>query len=179
MTGCNLLRFDPSLSVQPETTTADSPTGLGVDVKVPQSEDPGSLATPPLRDGAVTLPAGLTVNPASATGLGACSEAQIGLGSAAAPSCPEASKIGTVEVDTPLLGTTLVGSVYLAAQNENPFHALLAGYIVIDDPTTGTIVKIPEPDPEPADGSDRGVVQRSPAVPRQRVEVALLRRREG
>ncbi len=166
VTGCNRLQFHPSISVQPEIMAADAPTGLGVDLKVPQNEDPGSLATPPLRNGAVTLPLGMTLNPAAASGLDACSEAQIGLGSAAAPSCPEASKIGSVEVETPLIGGTLVGSVYLARQNENPFHTLLAGYIVIDDPTTGTIVKIPgNLTPNPATGQITGSFDEDPQFP--------------
>jgi hypothetical protein len=166
VTGCNLLRFEPSLSVQPETTAADSPTGLGFELKVPQSEEPGGLGTPPLRDAAVKLPAGLTVNPSAATGLGACSEAQIGLGSPDAPTCPESSKVGTVEVNTPALAGTLVGSIYLAAQNENPFHTLLAGYIVIDDPTTGVVVKIPgNLTPDPVTGQITGVFKENPQFP--------------
>ncbi len=173
VTGCNLLRFEPSLALQPETTTADSPTGLNVAIKVPQSEDPETLATPPLRDASVVLPAGLTVNPAAAGGLAACSEAQIGWqgGSlsdftASAPSCPEASKIGSVEVSTPLVEGTLVGSVYLARQNENPFHTLLAGYIVIDDPVTGVVVKIPgNLTPDPVSGQVTGVFRENPQFP--------------
>jgi hypothetical protein len=166
VTGCDQLRFTPSLSVQPETTTADSPTGLDVELKVPQTETPGSLATPPLRDAAVSLPAGLTVNPAAAGGLGACSEAQIALASPDPPSCPESSKVGTVEVTTPLIGSTLTGSIYLATQNENPFHALLAGYIVIDDPATGVVIKIPgNLTPNPATGQITGVFDDGPQFP--------------
>ncbi len=166
VTGCNLLHFEPTLGVQPETTMADSPTGLEVELKVPQHEQSGTLATPPLRDATVTLPAGLTVNPSSATGLGACTEAQIGLGNAAQPSCPESSKIGTVEVRTPLVEGVLTGSIYLAAQNENPFHTLLAGYIVIDDPTTGVVVKVPgNLTPDPGTGQITGSFKDSPQFP--------------
>ncbi len=163
VTGCNELSFDPSLSAQPETTTADSPTGLDLALRNPQSEDPGTLATPPLRNATVALPAGLTINPAAASGLGACTEAEIDLGGAGAPSCPESSKIGTVEVTTPLLAGTLQGSIYLATQNENPFHSLLAGYVVIDDPRTGTIIKIPgNLTPNPSTGQITGVVDNNP-----------------
>jgi hypothetical protein len=35
MTGCDRLPFNPSVSVQPDTTAADSPAGLTVDVHVP------------------------------------------------------------------------------------------------------------------------------------------------
>jgi uncharacterized repeat protein (TIGR01451 family) len=141
--GCNALAFDPSIGVQPETTAADSPSGLSVDLRVPQSENPGTLATPPLRDAVVRLPEGLTVDPSSANGLASCSLAQIALSSASPPACPEASKVGTLELSTPLLAGTLEGSVYLAAQDENPFGSLLALYVVVDDPATGVVVKIP------------------------------------
>ena len=60
-----------------------------------------------------------------------------------APSCPEASKIGSVEVTTPLLEEHLPGAVYLASQDENPFHSLIAIYIVVDDPERGIVVKLP------------------------------------
>jgi hypothetical protein len=166
VTGCNLLRFEPSLSAQPETRSADTPTGLNLEMTVPQHEEPGTLATPPLRDATVTLPAGLTINPAAAGGLGACSEAQIGLGSSAPPACPESSKIGTLEVSTPALAGILQGSIYLATQNENPFHALIAGYLVIDDPTTGVVIKVPgNLTPDPSTGQITGSFKESPQFP--------------
>jgi hypothetical protein len=166
VTGCNRLRFEPSLRVQPETSTADSPTGLDVIMHVPQSEEPTTLATPPLRDASVTLPAGLTVNPSAATGLTACSEAQIALGTNTAPGCPESSKIGTLEVRNPLVEGVLTGSIYLATQNENPFHTLLAAYLVIDDPTTGVIIKVPgKLTPDPDTGQITGSFEESPQFP--------------
>jgi hypothetical protein len=166
VTGCNLLRFDASLGAQPETTQADSPSGVNVVLRVPQNESPGTLATPPLKKAVVTLPAGLSVNPSAADGLAACSLAQIGLGSAGPPACPEASKIGSVEVSTPALAGVLEGSVYLAAQNDNPFHTLLAGYIVIDDPTTGVVIKVPgRIDPDPVTGQLTATFDEAPQFP--------------
>ncbi len=43
VTGCSALDFTPSLSVQPDTQAAGSPTGLSVDLRVPQDEslEPG------------------------------------------------------------------------------------------------------------------------------------------
>jgi hypothetical protein len=166
VTGCNKLHFNASISVQPDTTSADSSSGLDVEIKVPQSEDPATLATPPLKKGVVTLPQGVTVNPSFAEGLGACSPAQIDLASASEPSCPDSSKVGTVELQTPLLPGTLTGSVYLATQTDNPFHSLIAGYIVIDDPTTGVVVKIPgNLTPDPATGQITGVFDNNPQFP--------------
>jgi hypothetical protein len=151
ITGCNDLTFAPrAVIVEPDTHAADSPSGLDVKIEVPQPESPGVLATPPLRNATVTLPAGLTLDPSVASGLGACTERQIGwLGgsltnfTAAAPECPENSKIGSVSVQSPLLENTLSGSIYLANPNENPFGSLYAAYIVINDPATGVLVKIP------------------------------------
>jgi hypothetical protein len=166
VTGCNQLRFEPSLSLQPETTGADGATGLDVGLKLPQSEDPGTLATPPLRSASVSLPTGLSLNPSVASGLGACSEAQVGLGTAAQPACPEDSKIGSVEITTPLLEGTIVGSMYLAAQNENPFHSLFAAYIVVDDGRTGTLLKVPGMlNIDAGSGQITGVFRENPQLP--------------
>ena len=97
----------------------------------------------------MTFPEGVTVNASSAQGLGACSQAQIGIGNNNAPQCPEASKLGTVSIDTPLLSEQLKGSVYLATQGDNPFNSLLALYIAVKGP--GFWLKLPgkiEADPE-------------------------------
>jgi hypothetical protein len=171
VTGCDELRFTGSMTAQPETGVADSPSGVAVELRVPQSETPGVLATPPLRNAVVTLPAGLAVNPSAAGGLATCSMAQVGISpggepDAAAPECPEASKVGDVELETPAVAGVLQGSIYLAAQDENPFHTLLAGYIVVDDPTTGVLVKIPgRIEPDPMTGRITATFSESPQFP--------------
>ncbi len=183
VSGCNELRFQPEVfSVKPDTAAAETPTGLHLDLKIAQSERPGTLATPPLRHVRLTLPAGLTVDPSLAGGLRACSAAQVGWkggGSAsftAEPvTCPDASKIGTVELTTPLLGRVLDGSIYLAAQNENPFHSLLAAYIVVDDPTTGVVVKIPgDLTPNPLTGQITASFDQIPQLPISELKIRLF-----
>ena len=146
----------PTIVARPETTTADSPTGLLAEVHLPQSEDPDGLAEAQLKRAVVSLPPGLVLDPSVTNGLQACSLAQIGMSAtgeadAEAPSCPEASELGSAEVDTPPIDHPLPGSIYLAAQGENPSDSIFAVYLVLDDPQTGILVKVAgeiEPDPQ-------------------------------
>ena len=160
VSGCSLLDFDPSLTLRPDTDAAETPTGMEVEVKVPQSEG-AEPATSNVRDVTVSFPKGMAVNPAAADGLAACFPAQIGLKTSVGetpphfketrPQCPDGSKIGTVEVSTPLLDHTVPGAVYVAAPFANPFGTLLGVYVVIDSPQDGIVVKLAgrtEADPE-------------------------------
>lgn len=142
VTGCENLSFTPSLSVQPTVTRADTPTGLQVDLHVPQDESARGLATANLDNATVVLPQGFVVSPSAANGLVGCSEEEIELRGPSPARCPDAAKIGTVEVDTPLLSHPLPGAVYVAQPYANPFGGLLAIYIAVYDPQTGVVVKL-------------------------------------
>jgi hypothetical protein len=134
-TGCDQVPFEPAIAVKPTTTQADSPTGLEVDLTLPQDQltDPDAIATSDLKKAVVTLPEGMSVNASSVNGLGACALAQIDLdGRNTEPNCPDDSKIGTVQIQTPLFDDPFQGTVYLAAQKDNPFGSLLALYIVAE-----------------------------------------------
>jgi hypothetical protein len=127
-TGCDHLGFSPSISVAPDTSEADTPAGLTVDVKVPQeglSQIEG-LATSNIRDTTVTLPQGVVINPGQAAGLAACQASEDAVGSEGAPSCPAASKVGTVEISTPLLSNKLEGDVYVLQSNPPDLQLLVA-----------------------------------------------------
>jgi hypothetical protein len=138
--GCDRLTFAPTVNVQTEATAADSPTGLLIDVSIPQNNNPEGLAEPDLKDTVMTLPAGLSINPATADGLTGCAPSQIGLESTVPPTCPDASKIGAVEIDTPLLAHPLLGSIYLAQPSNNPFGGLLAVYVAAQE--NGIVAKL-------------------------------------
>jgi hypothetical protein len=175
LTGCSRLQFQPQIVVKPDGQEASKPTGLTVDVHVPQEVNTNAegYASSNVKDISVTFPEGMVLNPAAADGLQACSEALAGfqgfgelepgtqtpLFSAKFPQplqqgsnfCPDAAKVGTAKIVSPLLpkGQYVEGSLYLAAPapNEeagnNPFKALVAMYILAEDPVSGTVVKLP------------------------------------
>jgi hypothetical protein len=129
-TGCDKMSFGPLIEMLPETTGADEPVGTQVNVKVPQTEQPGSTATPDLRDATTTLPEGLSINPGVVAGVQACEEngpaginfdgpesEEVGPSGElqlAPGHCPAASTVGTAEAITPLLNEPVKGHVYLA-----------------------------------------------------------------
>jgi hypothetical protein len=152
MTGCEEPVFEPEVSLEPTGRQANTPTGLNVTIHVPQSEEPDEPATPPIKSTVVTLPEGMTVNPGFADGLAGCSLQQIGIEqregrfvpNANPVDCPDNSRIGEVTVKTPLLPEPVEGSMYLARQEENPFHSLLAVYLALHDTEErGVLVKVP------------------------------------
>jgi hypothetical protein len=175
---CEAPEFSPTIEAKPTTNVADAPSGLHFNLHLPQKEndDPEGLGEADLRDASVTLPKGLLVNPSSADGLDGCSASEIGLSTpvgqsqarftAKPPNCPDASKVGKVTVDTPLLDHPLPGSVYLAMPHENPFNSLLAIYITVDDPQSGVVVKLAgKVTPDPLTGQLSTTVKGSPQTP--------------
>jgi hypothetical protein len=95
LTGCNLLQFQPTLEVAPETTQADEPSGYTVDLKVPQAPNLApALATPDLRDATVTLPQGVSVSPSAADGLTGCAaEGPVGINIGSGELSPEGADL--------------------------------------------------------------------------------------
>jgi uncharacterized repeat protein (TIGR01451 family) len=127
-TGCDHLGFPPSLSVAPDTSAADTPAGLAVDVRVPQEGLSGleGIATSNIQNTTVTLPQGMAINPGQAAGLQACQTPESGIGTEGPPSCPGASKVGTDEIETPLLFHSLKGNVYVLQSNPPELKLLVA-----------------------------------------------------
>jgi hypothetical protein len=164
MTGCNKLTFAPTLSVLPDTNEADSPSGMLVKLHVPQNESVEGLTSASLRDASITLPEGVTLNPSAANGLAACSEAQFGLHNEAAVQCPNASKVGSIEIETPLLFDKMIGSAYLAEENNNPFKSTFALYVAAQG--DGAIVKVAgKVEANPVTGRLTGTFEETPEVP--------------
>jgi hypothetical protein len=199
--GCGELPFEPEIKARPSTSVTDSPAGL--DFTLHQPQDPNFTKRSPatLRDIKVAFPAGLAVNASQAGGLGACSEAQIGLigkdaegphFSKAPQSCPDAAKLGTVEVTSPALIArnsaheieekegkpvleVLRGSLYIATPFENPFATLIAAYLVIEDEKSGIVAKLAgEVRLDPQTGQVSTFFRESPELPLEDVAVHLF-----
>ncbi len=174
-TGCNALNFSPTLEARPTTNVADAASGLNVDIHVPQNQSPTSNVSAHLRKAEITLPEGLVINPSGANGLNACAPAQVDLASGEPANCPDASRVGSVEVNTPLLDHTVLGSVYVASPHDNPFNSLLALYISINDEQSGTIIKLPgEVKTDPATGQLTATFDENPQVPFEDFKVHIF-----
>jgi uncharacterized repeat protein (TIGR01451 family) len=156
MTQCEGLAFEPEVKLAPgpEAAASSTPTGLTTEVHFPPlNVHPDERVEANLKNVALTFPLGMTVSPSAANGLQVCTAAQIGLDNGDEPTCPDASKIGVVEIVTPVLEQPLRGFAYVAKQEENPFGSLLAVYLTAEgdgvsiklaghvrtDPTTGQV----------------------------------------
>ncbi|HEX2071725.1 MAG TPA: hypothetical protein VHF90_08790, partial [Thermoleophilaceae bacterium] len=175
-----------------------------VDLSVPQNDDPpgalaanpadvggapghwrsdAGLATSQLEGATVTLPEGVSLNPSAATGLQACSDAQIGVTDASSnpmlfndddpfdgqgSECPDGSRIGLVTVETPLLDDPLTGEVVLGEPKSTDPQSgqMFRLFIVVRSPQRGLVAKIfGSSVADPATGRLTTTFQRSPRVP--------------
>lgn len=136
--GCEKLSFEPRFSLLPTNQEAAAPTGVDAELVIPQNEAPEGRATSTLKSAQVTLPAGLTINPAAGDGLGACSAAEVRFERNEASQCPDSAKIGSAEMDVPALERPLHGSVY--QRTPEPGH-LFRFWLVTDE--QGVHLKLP------------------------------------
>jgi hypothetical protein len=150
-TGCDKLSFNPSLAAAPTTTETDSASGLAVDIKVPQFQDPNTPSPSELRGGEVTLPEGFTINAGAADGKSACTDAQANFGNEEAAACPEFSKVGTTELDSSALPGPIPGYIYLGEPKPGDRYRIIvtaSGFgtnvkyagSVRPDPSTGRLI---------------------------------------
>ena len=71
----------------------------------------------------------MSANAATADGLVGCSAAQAQLGQPDPVACPAASRLGTMQIETPVLDGALRGNVFLAARESDPLGSLLGLYV--------------------------------------------------
>ncbi|HEX5712844.1 MAG TPA: hypothetical protein VFX85_05975 [Solirubrobacterales bacterium] len=124
--GCELVPFKPTIGVSTKGGNVDSPEPTTVEVGIPfNPAEP--IANSYLKTAKVTLPEGMGINPSAANGLETCSNAQFAKGTNNPITCPAASVIGSVEVDTPSLPVSLDGTVYAAEPLKNGPGAAATG----------------------------------------------------
>ncbi|MET0306066.1 MAG: hypothetical protein ABW196_07540 [Solirubrobacterales bacterium] len=155
LTGCSKLAFAPQFDAQPTTDLAETPSGFEVafDFSDDGLANPDSLAQSETQEILLTLPEGMTVDPAAPGGFG-CTPAQYAaedLDPEPGEGCPLTAEVGTVEAESPLLdGTVLDGKVFLAQPDdpttddpgtENPFDSPFALYVVLRHPGFGIVIK--------------------------------------
>lgn len=180
--GCDKLSLNPGLNVELTHRVSDTPTGLDVTLNTPQNLSPTGLASAHLKDITVKLPEGTTLNPPAADGQEACSTAQLHLGTLRSPECPNPSKVGTVEIETPLLPETAKGAVFLGTPDdpatatpgaENPFDSLVAIWLVVEAP--GVILRVPgEVELDPNTGRVTTTFANNPQLPFETLRMRLF-----
>jgi hypothetical protein len=161
ITGCGLVDFKPQLTLAPTTAVAASPAGLDATLTIPQDEGVNSLATSQMRSAIVTLPKEMSINSAAADGLQACSASEVGYQQDVPSNCPEAAKVGSVELDVPQLSRRIQGWIY--QRTPEPGH-LFRIWLVADE--LGVHVKIPgEIQTDPLTGQVTSIFVDTPQVP--------------
>jgi hypothetical protein len=112
-TGCAQLSFNPSITARPTSTEADSPSGLEVDLTVPQFQSPTTPSPSEIRTATIELPEGVSINPNTADGKVACTDVDARFGTLEQARCPESAKIGSLEIESAVLPGDLPGALYL------------------------------------------------------------------
>jgi hypothetical protein len=169
--GCNQLPFSPTIHSEPTSNAATSPTGLGFEINFEDegllSSKPGARAQSQMKKAVVSLPEGFTTNPSVAEGLKACSEAEYESSNLdGSQGCNQESKVGEVEIQSPLVEPTVHGSIYVAKQKENPNGNLLTLYMVARNPEIGVIIKQAlKVEPNPVTGQLTTEVDNVPQLP--------------
>lgn len=148
LNGCNQVPFNPSIQSSPTSKLAENPSGLEFQLDMPNSNllNKEGIAEGQAKKIEVDLPEGMSINPSEGEGLVGCSPEEYAretVDSKAGEGCPEASKVGTVQISTPLLEEEARGNLFVANPHDNPFDSLIALYMVAKIPERGILIKQP------------------------------------
>ncbi|HEX5763184.1 MAG TPA: hypothetical protein VFY04_08700 [Solirubrobacterales bacterium] len=181
LTGCEKVKFEPEMALEPTSNQADSPTGMDVEIFMPTDglESKTGISQANLKRVSVKLPEGMAVNASAGHGLEACTAAHVGIDpNTGVPddqeaSCPDSSKIGTIAITTPLIEEKLTGDVFIAKQGkDNPFDSNIALYMVFSSKKDGITIKLAgEVRPDPQTGQMEIVFDENPEAPFSSVEM--------
>jgi hypothetical protein len=174
---CSEVPFGPTISMAPDTKRAGAPSGFDIDLTLPQNESPGGISTSDLKKVAMTLPQGVTINPSSADGLAGCDDAAFDIGSTEKDECPNASRIGGLEIHSQLLEKPLTGSVFLATPLEQSPAAAAAGRmyrLFLEAEGSGVRIKLAgSVVPDPLSGQLTATFDNNPQLPFESLHLEL------
>ncbi|WCB92458.1 hypothetical protein DSM104299_01154 [Baekduia alba] len=160
-TGCDQVPFQASIKLTPDGGSADAPTGLDVALDVAQNRDPDGLGASDLQRAVVALPEGYAISPAAADGLADCDAAGVGIGDAGPARCPDAARIGSASIVSPILRDTLSGPIYLGPSPSPGRYDL---FMVVEG--DGVRLKLPGViDADPATGRITATFDNTPQQP--------------
>jgi hypothetical protein len=123
-TNCEQQSFKPVLNAALTNVSADSPSGIDMELKAAQFLGQGAMPSP-IRTAVVTLPEGLSINPDAADGQTSCSDDQANFDIEGRAECPDTAKIGTFEIGTPALDEPLRGDLYIGEPKPGNQYRLL------------------------------------------------------
>ena len=169
ITDCSGLPFAPAFQASAANPVAGAPTGLKTTLVIPQqsTEAVGSSSTATMKEARVTLPPGFQINAGAADGIAACDEAQVGYRQEVDAACPDASKVGVAQIQSPLLPHPIGAEIFL--RNQRPGHPF--GLWLVSD-ELGLHVKIPgELEPDKATGRLTALFTDLPQAPVEQIEL--------
>ncbi len=169
--GCESLRFEPEFSLASGSTVSDQPNQITTEISVPNNPKANSQSQ--VKTGTITLPPEMTLNPAAAAGLEACTVAQARIHSEEfGVACPVGSELGSVSLEVPQLPAgSFTGSVYLGGPVSGPETAPITGppyiiYVVANSKRYGVSVRVKgEVVPNEATGQLTTIFQENPEQP--------------
>jgi hypothetical protein len=173
---CERIPFDPSFELGLSSGELEAPTGLDLSLRIPQDRggaDP--VASSSLASASVALPEGLSIDPAAIRGVCGREEFEAEKASTApGGGCPPESRLGSAEVETPLLDEAVHGSVFIAKPFDNPLGSQFAVYVVARATASGVLVRLAgRLLPDPRSGQLRISFEGIPQLPLSRLTLRL------
>jgi hypothetical protein len=166
---CTGLPFAPEFQAQASNPTPGAPTGLKTTLTIPQqsTEAVNSPSTATMKEARVTLPVGFQINASAADGIAACDEAQVGYREEVDQACPDASKVGVAQIQSPLLPHPIGAEIFL--RNQRPGHPF--GLWLASD-ELGLHVKIPgDLEPDKGTGQLTAIFSDLPQTPVSQIDL--------
>lgn len=161
------LAFEPKFKLTSGSTLSDQPNQITTTFS--EEHKPKVIDQSQVKTAKVVLPEGMTLNPAAAAGLEACTPAQARIHSEEfGVACPVGSELGKVSLEVPTLPAgSLTGSIYLGGPESGPITGPpYIVYVVANSERYGVSVRLKgEVVPNEATGQLTTIFQENPEQP--------------